>query len=61
MNKMELNIHESPEDKTRQNKSDRQESRRKQKNKTRQENDERRVEGKTKAKKTNFKKNIVSS
>ena len=61
MNKMELNIHESPEDKKRQNKSDRQESRRKQKNKTRQENDERRVEGKTKAKKTNFKKNIVSS
>ena len=32
--------HESPEDKTRQNKSDRQECRRKQKNKTRQENNE---------------------
>ena len=40
MNKMELNIHKSPKGKTRQNKGDRQESRRKQKNKTRQENNE---------------------
>ena len=40
MNKIELNKYESPEDKTRQNKSVRQECRRKQKNKTRQEKNE---------------------
>ena len=56
MNKIELNKYESPEDKTRQNKSDRQECRRKQKNKTRQEKNEWRAEGETKAKKLNFKK-----
>ena len=40
MNKMELKRHESPEGKMRQNKSDRQESRRKLKNMTRQANNE---------------------